>query len=290
MPSLSRITISSSKEDVFYAYGVPAEEFEVDDLFQDYRNYANRTLYTKGYRSKIWYRDLGIIFFVFDRWETSESHPLIKESYLPFIPKKWCGVLILAEAQNHSVHNHEYVEWLRSLNPVDRAKRLFLKSDQLGVYPWDDGSLKLAALSIFPGEKAERFAVGNAVMWSIRQENGSNANPTAEMIDKSIVFWKELLEVWRPNLIISAGKVAERVVKASWAGEALFLRLPAKTAMSRVSGMFDGKDLLKRYPEVAENLVKYPDLIRDGYRQNKIFFACHAVSIAKAKGVAKIVA
>jgi hypothetical protein len=217
------------------------------------------------------------------RWEESESQPIIRDSYLPFISEKWCRVLILAEAQNHSAKNQEYVDWLKKLKREDRIKRLFLRSDQLGIYPWDDGSLKLAALSIFPDEETDRFAVGNAVFWSMRKENGSNANPNDEMIEKSIVLWKKLFEVWRPDLIIAAGNIAKTVVKTSWEGNTLFLRLPAKTAMSRVSGMFDHEDLLERYPEVAETLAKHPDLIKDGYIKNKIFFACHAVSIAKAE-------
>ena len=58
----SGILMSSTMEQVFEAYGEPGAEEEVDDLFMDYRNYANRTLYQKDLNSKMWYRDLGLCF------------------------------------------------------------------------------------------------------------------------------------------------------------------------------------------------------------------------------------
>jgi len=42
--------------------------------------------------------------------------------------------------------------------------------------------------------------------------------------------------------------------------------------------MFQTKDLLKRYPEVNRVVIENPTWVKE-YKQNKIFFACHAVSI-----------
>ena len=50
-------------------------------------------------------------------------------------------------------------------------------------------------------------------------------------------------------------------------------------AMSRVSGMFDEADLLIRYPEVNDVINRHPTLLDDNFRRNKIFYACHAVSL-----------
>jgi endogenous inhibitor of DNA gyrase (YacG/DUF329 family) len=58
----SGITMSSTMEEVFEAYGEPRAEEEVDALNLGYLNYANRTLYQKDLYSIIWYRDLGLYF------------------------------------------------------------------------------------------------------------------------------------------------------------------------------------------------------------------------------------
>lgn len=58
----SGISMSSTQEDVFAAYGAPVGEEQVHDLFMDYRTYANRTLYQKDLNSRMWYRDLGLEF------------------------------------------------------------------------------------------------------------------------------------------------------------------------------------------------------------------------------------
>ena len=60
----SGITMSSSLDDIFAAYGQPKEEIETDDLDQMYLNYANRTLYRNGRNAKLWYRDLGLYFYI----------------------------------------------------------------------------------------------------------------------------------------------------------------------------------------------------------------------------------
>lgn len=39
-----------------------------------------------------------------------------REPYIPFIPKKWNGVLILVENQDLSEKNASYVKWLNGLS------------------------------------------------------------------------------------------------------------------------------------------------------------------------------
>lgn len=205
---------------------------------------------------------------------------VFQEPYIPYIPDKWNGVLVLAEAQNLAKSNDDYVAILKAMNRKQKIERLYyaVKTENRAmIQPWDDGSLKLAIESALK-VKACYTAVSNAVLWSQRS-NTANINPSKFLMDRSARIWKEFLLILRPKIVITAGKKAEYVIKKScWSGQHIKLRLPAKTAMSRVSGMFQTKDLLKRYPEVNRVVIENPTWVKE-YKQNKIFFACHAVSI-----------
>ena len=208
----------------------------------------------------------------------SSLRATIREPYIPFIPKRWNGVLVLAEAQNHGKNSKAYLSWLRSLAPVKRIQRLYLRTGKVGVHPWDDGSLKLAveaALSL----KAEETAISNASLWSQVHSNGKNQNPSKELADRSIPVWKAMLKVLRPRLIVTAGSIAKDTIRQA-GGKPLAWRLPAPMSMSRASGLFSENDLLRRYPEVAKVVKARPEWLATGYRRNKIFFACHAVSVS----------
>ena len=97
----------------------------------------------------------------------------------------------------------------------------------------------------------------------------------------SSALWCEMLDILKPKpkLVICSGNTAYAVIKkAGWSENKIKgLRLPSPTAMSRVSGMFDENDLLRRYPEVKEILGEHPEW-GERFLKNKIFFACHAVS------------
>ncbi|EGQ9976400.1 hypothetical protein FWP56_23340 [Vibrio vulnificus] len=204
---------------------------------------------------------------------------VIGEPYIPYIPNNWNGVLVLAESQNLSVGNNDYVQSLCNMSQGERIQRLGYSSEFVGVYPWDDGSIKLAVEAAL-GANASEVAVSNAVLWSQRGGNDQNVNPDLDLQSLSSELWSELLSILNPKVIICCGKIAQNVVsKSGWEGDKLMFRLPAKTAMSRVSGMFTEKDLLDRYPEVKEVVDSNPSWLNGGYRQNKIFFACHAVSV-----------
>ncbi|MCK4278176.1 MAG: hypothetical protein KAW82_03170 [Desulfurellaceae bacterium] len=129
--------------------------------------------------------------------------------------------------------------------------------------------------------EVENAAVSNTVLWSQRKKSGANVNPSQALQDLSSKIWREFLKVLKPNYIVSSGKVAESVINnAGWKGKHSELRLPAKTAMSRISGMFNINDLLKRYPEVEYIIQQHPGWVQS-YKANKILFACHAVSLLK---------
>ncbi len=203
---------------------------------------------------------------------------VIREPYIPYLPNNWNKVLILAESQNLSSSNKGYVQSLNSLTATERMNRLGRGGDGIGVYPWDDGSLKLAIEAAF-GIVAEETAVSNAVLWSQQGHSNQNINPAHDLQSRSSELWAEMLELLKPDLVICSGNIANSVIaNTRWSGNIIKLRLPSKTAMSRVSGIFDESDLLQRYPEVEAILDLHPEWASGSYRRNKIFFACHAVS------------
>ena len=217
---------------------------------------------------------------------TDNIDSVFKEPYIPYLPKgEWNGILILAEAQNLS--NSEYVEDLKKSSSIRRICRLCDSDpDDIGVQPWDDCSMKLAIESAFD-TSAENTAVSNAVLWSQIDKNGNNKNPSTDLIVKSIEVWADILPIIRPEHIITCGNIAHKVIgnikqigTPSW--KPTKWRLPSRTAMSRISGMFPEGDLLSRYHEVKEVATRHPEWLKGGYRQNKIFFACHAVSVSNA--------
>ncbi len=205
----------------------------------------------------------------------------VPEPYIPFVPGNWNGGLVLAEAQNHGAKSREYLEWLRGLNSRDRMLRLYKHDDKLGCQPWDDGSLKFA-LTCVSDSAPERWAVCNAVLWSRVHGSGRNDNPSECMTENSVRLWMEYLKLLKPNVVVTAGKVANTVMdKAGCQVARLSLLLPSPMNLRRLSGLFDTDDLLARYPEVSAAAGAFPELVSGRERRNKIFFACHAVSMAK---------
>jgi len=224
-------------------------------------------------------------------FEICEGHVLphewdvvIHEPYPPFVPPTWNGAIVLAEAQNLSKKNGDgYIEWLEGLSSRDRIRRLYLQRDRLGVQPWDDNSLKIAIASALKLEP-ETIAVGNAALWSQVDTQGGNANPSKAVEAKSSEVWAELLSALEPRRIIAAGKVSKRIIMAARGTDLRpfsldEVRLPSRTAMSRIAGMFSESDLLTRYPEVAHVLRLHPEWFEGAYRRNKVFFASHVVSM-----------
>jgi len=216
-----------------------------------------------------------------------ELDAVVHEPYAPYVPqyrREWNGTLVLAEAQNLSSCGDGYAERLKQMTPTQRFSRLYLEAS-LRIQPWDDGSIKLAVESAFDC-KADEAAVSNAVLWSQVDAQGRNINPSKELQGLSAAFWVDLLPAMKPKRVISCGKVAQEIIEKTTAKtqgkwEHVHLRLPSPSAMSRVSGMFSETDLMTRYPEVATVVWDHPEWVDGGYRLNKIFFACHAVSMTR---------
>ena len=214
--------------------------------------------------------------------EFANNRIVIPEAYIPYIPPQWNGYLVLAEAQNLANANDAYVKWLKGLSPRERMNRF---SDGPAVGPWDDGSLPCAIKAAFR-LNSRKTAVSNAVPWSRTNPDGNNENPSEEMKDKAVRFWEDLLplmKLMKPKLthIITAGKVAERVLERADPERRVLRKnvsLPSPRAMNLISGMFNADDLLKRYPEVHRVVQSKPEWFQT-YKRNKVFFACHVVSL-----------
>jgi len=205
----------------------------------------------------------------------------VPESYIPFIPNNWNGCLVLAEAQNHSKKSDAYLSRLKMLSSEAKMLRLYEEEGKLGCQPWDDGSLKFA-LACVSDDEPERWAVCNAVLWSRRSSSESNENPSDVMKKNSVKLWAEYLKELNPTWIVCAGKVAREVItETGYKGKRLNLLLPSPQNLQRQSTLFDTDDLLKRYHEVESKLGEYEKTFEEEDRKNIIFYACHAVSMAR---------
>lgn len=227
----------------------------------------------------------------------SENVKVIERTpYIPYIPENWNGVLVVAEAQN--ITEDDY----RDCSEEQKICRLYPNRDclqnyeisgsfpKLDVKPWNDGSIPLALKASLELNLFET-AVGNSCFWSIR--NGeANENPNEDMRNQSRILWQQMWDVLkeRCSKVICCGNIATEIFNFIEDDNLTIkeLRHPSPNAMSRVSGMFNKDDLFSRYPEVKN---AYDELgfgnptnesIRN-YMQNKIFFACHAVSLLKTE-------
>jgi len=223
---------------------------------------------------------------------------IVPEPYLPYMPENWNGILVLAESQSSNAG--EYWDWVKEKSELAKLECM----QRLGKYPkgglsigpWDDGTVKLAVQAIFEGAnldlKFEDVAVSNAVPWTRGGGNNSkNLRPDGQMIAKAVDFWKDIFEVWNPDIkaLIVLGNIAEEVmnapgIKEKYKKNQLKLRSPSRRYISLVSGMFDCDDLKARFTEVQKAL-ETPKISKDvkDYYKNKVFFACHAVSLGVPK-------
>jgi len=202
---------------------------------------------------------------------------IVKEPYIPYIPESSNKVLVVAESQNLSKKMQPYVDKLMKCSSNERILRLYNPNNILHIHPWDDGSIKLALASL--NIEVNNTCVSNAVLWSQVGENEQNINPQKTLQIHSKKIWIQMLEVLKPEVIVCCGKIAQETFNNIYKCKMIHLRLPASTSLSRVSGMFSETDLLNRYPEVKRQVELNPKWVDGKYRLNKIFYACHAVSL-----------
>ncbi len=216
--------------------------------------------------------------------EDRPEEVIVPEPYLPFVPRDWNGVLVLAESQ-HLAGKNRYRERLDAYSSDQRILRLLLQDEKghVGVGPWDeeDAIIKLALKAMLPAIRTEQVAVGNAVPWSREDSKGRNANPSKLMQQASVEFWRDLWGVWseKPRVIFPLGRIARNVTEKADLPNRIPLRLPSPNNINRICGMFNKDDLLRRYPEVRQ---AGKDLGVE-LKLSNVFFACHALSLGKNK-------
>jgi hypothetical protein len=214
---------------------------------------------------------------------------VLSEPYVPFLPDAWNGLLVVAEAQNLSKTNEAYVERLRSVSSSERIDRLRLASPEstIGIQPWDDGSLKLAVESAID-LRADETAVSNAVLWSVRSDDDYNDNPSFDLSIRSIALWAAMLTILQPRRVVAAGAWARDVMTKAISAADLAVTptlwiLPSRRLLSPFSPMVNQADLLRRFPEVKAVLDRHPEWVKGSYPNNKILYACLAVSATAAQ-------
>lgn len=207
--------------------------------------------------------------------------------YIPRIPKQWNGVLVLAESQNMSEITPDELAVINKLPKTERAMRVHDRFATFnGVGPWDDGELRFVYSALFPNGLPDECAVGNAVPWTARPNDGRNANPNAMMQRCAKEYWSALLRVWepKPSFVILCGKIARHVVAPNLSehGVKHFIELilpPSTPATGVISRCFDTDNMLERFPEVNSALARWRNQHgRLKYEQQTIAYACHAVS------------
>jgi len=176
----------------------------------------------------------------------------VPEPYIPYVPTRWNGVIVLAEAQNHS---GDYLADLKKMSARRRFTRLGALSG-VGVQPWDDGCLK-AATAVVLGLNPENTAVSNGVLWSQLNSRGVNVNPGPDLIKKSGQLWTAMLEVLKPKCVVSAGRVSERVIKiaakkCNTKFEHIVWPLPSPRVLRPLYGYLDENKVARRFPEIAK--------------------------------------
>ena len=168
-----------------------------------------------------------------------------------------------------------YRDWLESHTPNERIQRLYLIPDlgNVGIQPWDDGTLKIAVETVLH-IKAGETAISNASLWS-QVYKGKPQKPSKMLMEHSVRIWENILKILKPEKIVTSGKIAKEViVKAG--GKPIEWAHPS--FISRIKGLFSEQDLLHRYHEVVNLLPIRPEWFLYN-RRNKILFACHAVSL-----------
>ena len=198
---------------------------------------------------------------------------IFPEPYIPYIPDKWNGVLVLAEAQNLAKSNDNYVATLKNYDKRKKIERLYhaVKTEnRVRIQPWDDGSLQLAVEVL--NEEPDKTAVSNSVMWSLRNKNGANKTPTAELKKNSRAIWTKLLKEMNPKIILTAGAVARSVIQPIWSLEKqVNLRSSSPVAMAVLAGRTASKEVDSTRETINRLKKKYPDWFKKHSRFKELY-------------------
>jgi hypothetical protein len=202
------------------------------------------------------------------------------EPYAPYLPTNWNRRLIVAEAQNLA-GDTAYIQRLHAMSSENRMNRLYWRAPEgLGIAPWDDGTLKLAATAAWPELNIDEFGVANAVFWS-QSDASRNLNPAPSLQTRSVELWKELIAVMKPEQVVTVGRIARHVMRdvLQQTSKVRSIRwAPASPVyLNRASWLFCSSDMLSRFPTVQSAVRANPSWVQ-AHREAKVFYACHAVS------------
>ncbi len=213
----------------------------------------------------------------------SELDAVISDSYIPFIPDDWNGVLVFAEAQNLSRKKGAWIDALMKRSIEERMRRLYdpERGVAMGVGPWEEGYLQLA-VSIL-GHDPARTAVANAVPWSLRGHQGANRTPDAALQKRAVEYWNDLGEVLAPhaNYLLLCGNIASNVLGASsWTRNINGgrVRLPSPMLLNPASSLFEVDDLLARYAGIKDHIAKVWGDSPSAMTKQRAVYAAHVMS------------
>jgi len=217
-------------------------------------------------------------FYTENKEAIENENVIITRPYIPYIPDEWSNILLLAEAQNLSTKYQSYVDKLNNQTEEQLFKRLD-DPRNLGILPWDDNSLKIAVEAGMHTDY-RKVGVSNACFWSIRDDGGANANPTANMQTLSTNLWNRIFKIISPRVVITVGDVAHNIINAStYKGKHGNLCHPSSSYLSKFSNLVDESLILEKFPEIKTLDEMHPKwMVRGHYRQNKLFYAMHTIS------------
>jgi len=213
--------------------------------------------------------------------------------YAPYIPVDWNRILVLAESQQLRGKKKGNSEYKKSLLAANNEELIFRLGNekitgnkpetQIGITPWDEGFIKLAMLSCFPESNIEQFGVSNAVPWHLDKNNDTLA---AFLKYKSIAFWRDILPVLQPKMIICTGKIANSIITGTgYCSIKACLQFHIRSASQlhfMVEKTYRANEWLDKNPVIKELFRKNAQLInpRKPYRYF-VWYAAHAVSKIK---------
>lgn len=191
-----------------------------------------------------------------------------KFPYIPFIPKEWNKILVLAEAQQLRGNNKGNITYRKRLKDATEQNQITrlgnheinLKApkEMIGIWPWDNGFIKMALLSVFPNEGVEKYALSNSIPWHL---NKKNKNQFHFLMEKSIDYWKEILPVLKPKTIICTGDIAKKIItKTKYCCDDNGCKQYNLRSASQLHFVAKKDFDIQKYPELLNTFYKYQQL------------------------------
>lgn len=239
--------------------------------------------------------DYSDLFHICEQHNYLLPEAVIPQPYIPYFPAtlaSWNGILLLAEAQNLGVAASDYRCHLETAHNEGRHLELwdrlnhqtFWDGENIGIGPWDDGTMKLTLAALRGVNVLDYVAVSNAVIWSACK-GGATEHLIPEMITASIDFWKDTLRILKPKEVITFGPKAKHVMLKAGFSKQQIIDLPGAFMRKLNMGFrMDINRLLKAFPEVENALDAAHGRFMIKNKALAIHCACASVSHILALG------